>query len=482
MSEHTTPAGDQDAGAADWFRSSDETRTGFISGNTFERKSIEYSVIDGKAIFEGDIFVEDVATLEAEADVSASGELPQRGVGNASNQFRWPGGLIPWQSQPGLRTRVVSAIQHWEANTPIRFVERTAANQAQFPNFLSFQALDGCWSQVGMRGGEQVVSLAGGCDFGAAVHEIGHAVGLWHEQSREDRDRYIRVAWENIQAGREHNFNQHVSDGDDLGLYDFDSIMHYPATAFSRNGQPTIIALGGQPIGQRTGLSAGDIAAVTVMYRGTGGSRVWGDPVGYYTAFDSVARVVYRGHDDHMHELWLPQGGTWNHADLTALSGAPGADRDALGFFNAMPFAYYTPPDQAARVIYRGNDLHIHELWLTPGSGGWQHADLSAMSAAFPAASDPFGYFTPVDVVARVIYRGTDDHIHELWLPQGGTWNHADLTALSGTNTASVPFGFHTSVDSTARVVYRGVEDHIHELLLRPGRGWMHEDLTPFAP
>ncbi|KAM5227803.1 astacin-like metalloendopeptidase [Ctenodactylus gundi] len=163
------------------------------------------------------------------------------------------------------RQVILEALAEFERFTCIRFV----AYQGQ-RDFVSIMPMSGCFSGVGRSGGMQVVSLAPAClrrGRGIVLHELMHVLGFWHEHARADRDRYIRVNWNEIRPGFEINFVKSQS-SNMLVPYDYSSVMHYGRLAFSRRGQPTIIPLWtpGVHIGQRWNLSASDITRIRRLY------------------------------------------------------------------------------------------------------------------------------------------------------------------------------------------------------------------------
>ncbi|WP_437515294.1 M12 family metallopeptidase [Sorangium sp. So ce1099] len=277
------------------------------------RRVVQYAEVSGQAVFEGDIVLGPVQQVEqagllqalravalaspagldglglppavraavdslraawrhddslraARRDGAEGGDAGTlRGIVIAGDRYRWEDGVVHYEIHPGLPDpdRVRRAIAHWEANTAVRFEPRR--NE---PDWVRFVPGRGCSSYVGRQGGPQDITLAASCSTGNVIHEIGHAVGLWHEQSRADRDAFVQIDWSNIHPQHQHNFNQHIHDGDDVDAYDYASIMHYPPGAFALDpSRPTIVARAqGVTFGQRAGLSAGDIETVERMY------------------------------------------------------------------------------------------------------------------------------------------------------------------------------------------------------------------------
>ena len=208
-------------------------------------------VVDGHIIFEGDIIL--------------YREDQHKDAGIEGNNFRWEMGEIPYEIEGNhpQREDILEAIRILNETALICVIPRNGES-----DYVEFIDGRGCASFVGRQGGRQDI-IIGGCSLGSIQHEILHAAGMFHEQSRSDRDNFVTINFDNIQAGRENNFRR-VDNTISFCPYDFGSIMHYSATAFSRNGLPTITPINPLPpgviMGQRNGLSQCDIDGLTNLY------------------------------------------------------------------------------------------------------------------------------------------------------------------------------------------------------------------------
>ena len=90
--------------------------------------------------------------------------------------------------------------------------------------------------------------------------------GYLHEQSRNDRDDYVTINLDNMDDDVKHNFDKCSSCNNQNTPYDYGSVMHYGAYAFSNNGLPTITTNNGESIGQRNGFSNYDIIGLNQLY------------------------------------------------------------------------------------------------------------------------------------------------------------------------------------------------------------------------
>ncbi|MFM9994599.1 MAG: M12 family metallopeptidase [Phycisphaerales bacterium] len=365
----------------------------------------------------------------------------------------WTGGVVYYvfnaNVTPQQQQAMFSAWSALSAAAGLQFVPRTnEPNYLQVVGDLTPTCGASFSSAIGMTGAAQTLTICinhWGLP-GLLMHETMHALGLWHEQQRSDRDPYIEVNLAAVSPGFGGNYSV-VAGATPHGLYDFASLMHYDQFGFSAKGDRTIKV---KPPYQRAWqyniglyalpgatLSSGDQWVLKQMYGG-------GNPAPRAFALTAPANGAPVG------QTWLPlfswqasEGATAYRlqADDNPLFASPEIDAQVT----AVSYAHPSPlaPDRlywwrvsasnaqgtteafpiASRVFYTRSSyaptLFVDDSAPPSGNGlSWATA-LRDLSPALEAAIASAGAVSEIRV-AQGTYKpafGSTDAAMAFWLP-----------------------------------------------------------------
>ena len=466
----------------------------------FRGRPVTYVTDGSKQIFEGDILLDHVLPFPARP----SGAHPLS-VGTAYASYLWPKNANNVATIPyvvtNAATQLSAALAAFNATFKgtIQFVKRTT--QADYVNFdFDVNNTSGqCESNVGRVGGEQTTGGSGSCNLGTLLHEMGHIVGLYHEQSRPDRSSFVTVNFNNVIKGSEDNFNQLSDNFQDLTLFDYASVMEYIPFAFSRNGGPVMDSIPpGIPLSNLTGYTAADIDGIERLYGKTPKTvTVTSNPPGLSVLVDGTAVTTPQVY------TW-PLNSTHTLAVATSaqtLSGAAytyGRWNDSTAASHSITVTHGNnhvsqPANLPAVTVYTAHFVQLAAYTATAYPAGAGSVAVSPSPQPYPGASGT--YFVarqPVTLSASgtgayqfVTWEGTSApfsaNAKSDYVPDGGTPYavRADFSTLPVTTITTNPGGFYFTVDGN---YFKGPQSFTSDLF---GSGWnpgTTHSLTGFSP
>ncbi len=312
-------------------------------------------------------------------------------------------------SDPDATPKINAAIKTFNADFKgvIQWVPWTSADGPNYVDInLSASDTNGvCEANEGYEAiPAQPMTGSTNCTIGTILHEMGHVIGLWHEQNRTDRASYITVSYPNVIKGSWGNFQIQTDDVQILGPYDYASVMQYPPYSFSATGLAVIETITpGIPVGSYEGVpaqagvsgnpaepvfdySAGDKETVLRLYGAAPKSlTVTSNPVGLSVIVDGVTYTT------------TPQTFAWPLFSTHTLS-VPSAVQSLPGYIlnsdgSSEPETFYYTYGR-----WNNSTAQSQSITVTPGTGSPTFPTTSPQVATYSANFVQLVPYTPVQL------------------------------------------------------------------------------------
>ncbi len=240
---------------------------------------VNYVEVGDNAVIEGDIVIGQKDAVREFTNAVLRGQTQMLDTSKAltisSNARLWPRGPsglveVPYTVTAGNQTNIDGAVA--EVNRALSGTLKWVPRSAE-QDYVSFNMTTssggGCNSFVGRQGNRQDIQGDPDCSVGILVHEMGHAMGMWHIQSDPDMPAFIDFNIANMAPTNRFN-SLPILGTQTFSGYEYGSIMHYGRLDFSNYEGRKVMETKPAGIDIRASgnstYSLGDLDALTRLY------------------------------------------------------------------------------------------------------------------------------------------------------------------------------------------------------------------------